>query len=381
MTAVRLIPSIVLVTIALSCGYAGAPPSPQAPATRIPPATPVLPPTPDVSAVSEPAALVVSGRLFKPGPSLSIVQAWLKLPTPHSEDVTELVMGEAAGPLVDLDQPIDFAVAVVGRGSRTRDTSCVSAALEYAEHAKATLSERYKLVPGEGGAQLLQAQERATGDDADDDNARRACEIAPAYGATPVRLVCCSNAKALSELGPWLTRTATRTAMVSDVDLRIDLRMQPIHPILSGQKRLMATILGSVLGARLDLSSARLLASSVLGDVVDFALDLDSASVDVKLGPSIATATAVLRLSGRTSALARLATAHPERSAPIPEAFWRLPADADLAFFDRGIDDAELERGRGLVLRALGDQLAEFGVNDADRNAIADAVGKLAPSA
>lgn len=378
--AVWLMPPIVLgVTLAMSCG--GAPSAPQAPATESWPATPVSPPKPDLSAVSAPAALVVSGHLFKPGASLSTVHGWSNLPAPQSEEVTELVMGEVAGPLVDLDQPIDFAVAVVGTGTHTRDRSCVSAALKDVEHAKASLAERYKLVPGEGGVLLIQPQVAAASRDDDDDSARRACEIAPAYGAAPVRLVCGWNAKALSELGPWLTRTATRTEMVPDVDLRVDLRMQPLHAALTGQKRLMATVLASVLGARFELSSARLLASSVLGDVVDFALDLDSASVDVKLGPPMAAATATLRFSGRTSALARLATAHPDRGAPAPGAFWRLPGDADFAFFERGIDDAEIARGRELALRVIGDQLAEFGVKDADRKAIFDAVDKLASSA
>ncbi len=298
--------------------------------------------------------------------------------------MTEFVLGEAAGPLVDLEKPIDFAIAVAGVGAAIHDRTAVSVALKDVERAKAALQDRYKLVPGDNGALLIQGLGRSgrqAADEGQDDRAedRRACEIAPAYGATPIRLVCGWGSRALVELGPWLTRAAPRVETTADI--HVDLRMQPLRGTLSVAKRFISSILASTVGARLGLSSARDLVVGAGGDVVDFALDLDTASFDVKLAEPASTATASIRLSGRTSALARLVTAHPERSGPVPSAFWQLPGDADFAFFERGIDDAELGRGRDLVLHLVSDGLADNGLKEADRKAIVEPLGKLASSA
>jgi hypothetical protein len=366
--------------LALSC--AGAPLPPEAPAVPVNSAAVVPPPKPpELSAVPDPPALVVSGRISKPSTTLALVREWSKLPEPQSAEVTEFVLGEAMGPLVDLDQPIDFAVAIAGSGAAIHDRTAVSVALKDVDRAKAAFQERYKLIPGDNGVLFVQGLGRSghhDGDEAEDDRGEehRACEIAPAYGPTPVRLVCGWGSRALVELAPWLTRTATRAETTSD--LHAQLRMQPLRATLSAAKRFIATVLASTLGSRLGLSSARDLIVSAGGDVVDFALDLETASVDVKLGDPATTATAALRLSGRTSSLARLATAHPERSAPPPAAFWQLPGDADLAFFERGVDDAEFGRGRDLLLRLASDVLADGGLKDADRKAILEPLGKLA---
>jgi hypothetical protein len=369
--------------IASSCG--GPSPPLQAPAVKGHSGeVPSAPPPPDLSAVRDPAALVVFGRFAKPGASLAIVRAWAKVAVPLSEEVTELLTGEAVGPLVDLDQPIDFAVAVVGNGPRTRDETAASAALKDADRARASLSERHKLVPLENGALLVQGLGRSGrrdddqgSDDLEDEH--RVCELAPAYGAVATRLVCAVSLKALAELAPWLTRTAARVTTTSD--LHLELRMQPLRSTISTQKRLIASLTSGLLGARLELSSSRELLASVGGDLVDFALDLDTASLDINLGDPVATATAALRFSATTSALARFATAHPERAAPAPSAFWQLPGDADFAFFDRGIDEAELTRARELVLRVVGEGLTNLGLKDADQRPILDALGKITSSA
>src|SRR4029077_10074603 len=51
--------------------------------------------------------------------------------------------------------------------------------------------------------------------------------------------------------------------------------------------------------------------------------------------------------------------------------------DADFAFFERGLDEAELARGRDLFLHAADEAFADEGLKEADRKAILDAVGKL----
>jgi hypothetical protein len=374
--------SFASICLASSCG--GAPPALQAPAAQVGAvAVRAASPPPDLAAVPGPPALVVSGRFARPGTSLSLVRGWSKLPMPQAEEVTEVITGEALGPLVDLEQSIDFAVAVVGSGPRMRDRSAVSAALKDVERAKATLSERYKLVPAGNGAFLIQGLGGRThhdGDEQDDgEDDRRACEIAPAYGAAPVRLVCGGNSKALSELAPWLTRTLPRSAAVDD--LEVEVRMAPLRATISQDRRVVSVVLAALLAERFGLSSARQLASSVAADMADFALDIDTLSLGVRMNETAATAALTFKLSGMTSALAHVLATRPKETPAVPAAFWQLPHDADFAFFAPGIDDSRLlSQWRDPVLRAIADELSGAGVAEADRKAIVEALGKLVPS-
>jgi hypothetical protein len=382
------LPALVLLAASagLSCG--GEAPPPRAPTAVPSTVAPPAPPPADLSEVPAPSGLVAWGRVAKPSALLSAVRDLSKLPTPQSDAVTEVITSEAVGPLVDLDQPIDFALAVTGSGGTIKDLRIVSAAVKDPDHAKAVLSERYKLVPGDNGALLVQGLGRPKRDDgdADDDGkpdpaapAARACELAPAFGDAPVRLVCAWSPKALSELGPWITRGAPRAPTRADVQL--DFRMEPLEPSIRQAKQLVAMVLGSVVADRLGMATARDLLVAVGTDAVDFATDLSGGTLDLKATDTGVEVKLALQLPGTTSAIARLATAHPERQGPAPAAFWQLPADAGSAHFARGIDEAELVRGRELVFPLVSDALADEGVKPADAKPLLDALGKLLPSA
>ncbi len=375
---------LVLCVVAAACG--GAPAAPQAPASSgAALASPAPPPPPDLSPVAPPPGLVVSGKLARLDASLAIVHGWTQLPMPQSEQVTEIIADEGnMGALVALDQPIDFAVAVSGSGARLSALVAVSAAVRDFEQAKTTLAEKHKLAPGENGALLIERlghPPRQAGDPDDDGKSNEdvddahACELAPAYGAAPTRLVCGWDANALAALGPWLTRGATR--QTSTYDAHVDVRMQPLRSTIAAERRMFSILLGTVIGGRLGLSGVRELAQAAGSDVADFANDLDTISLDVVLSDPGAAATTRLKLSGTSSALGRLALANPDRNGPPPTAFWQMPGDADFAFFDRGIDPNELVRGRDLVLKVVSDKLAEDGLKDADRHAVTDALGKI----
>ncbi len=369
-------------------GCGGSPPAPQAPAlARSSTAAPASPP-PDLSPVAEPKTLVASARLAKPSASLAVVHAWTKLPTPGAEQVTELVANKSLGPVVDLDRPIDVAIAVSGESRMPQAMAAVSAAVKDPNLVRAMLSEHFKLVPAPNGATLIQGpgdsapkQEAEDDDDSSSgrDGGERTCELAPAYGDAPVRLVCGTDGQALAELGPWLTRTATRASAASD--LHVDVRLKPVRAIINEQKRFVGALLNAVLGARPGASGPRKLIASAAGDLADFASDLDTATVDVTLGDAGATASTSLALGGSSSALGRLLTEHPERGGPAPAAFWRLPADADFATFQRGVDEPDLARARGLSLELVAGLLRERGVKDADSKAVLEALGRLASSA
>ncbi len=356
----------------------GAPPPPQAPVAPVAAAA-LAPPVvaPALDAVAAPPTLLVSGRVARPGASMSIVHGWTQLPVVRSEELTELMMGEAFGALVDVDQPMDFAVAITGSGLSMHALAALSVAIKDVDRAKALLTDRYKLTPGENGALLVQGlgAEAVHPDAEDAPSGRRVCELAPAYGAAPTRLVCGATTKALTELGPWLTRTLTRSPAVED--LHVDVRTQAIRATLAKDRRLISMLLTSALGEREGLT--RDLASALAKDLVDFAADLDGLSLAVTLSEPAARAFLRFDLSGKTSSLARLMTLSTPKSPSGAGAFLELPGDADIAVFEPGINDDLWAQWRDVVLPAAASALAGFDVRDASRAAIADALGKLVP--
>ncbi len=362
----------------IACG--GAQVAPQAPASSATAmASVALPPPPDLSPVPPPAGLVVSGTITKLGTSLATVHGWTQFPMPQSEEVTRILGGEDLGAIVDLDRPIDFAVIVSGSGPRLTSALGASAAVRDLEAAKSAIGAHHKLVAGANGALVIMPPERAPrpsgGDDDGSDEDDHACEIAPAYGDGAYRLVCAGDAKELAALGPWLTRGATRET--STFDAHVDLRVEPLKPTITQERRLFSMLLGTMVGGRLGMSGAREVLQAVGGDAIDFATDLDTATLDLSLADAGAAATLTLRLNGSTSVLGRLATANADRNGPPPAALWQMPGDADFAIFDRGIDPNVLARGRVLMDKVLADRLAEDGVKDADRHAVLDAIDPL----
>jgi hypothetical protein len=368
-----------------SCGGAAPPapaPVPLQPALSVP-----LPPPPDLSVAPEPAGLVLSGRIAKLSGMFATVRGWSNLPMPESEQVTELLTGQAVGALVDLDRPIDFAVASAGAGTHLQAEVAVSAAVKDVDAAKAALSDRYKLTPGDRGVLVIQGLGRSSGpgaaaddDDSDgDDHDHRVCELAPAYGPAPMRILCGVDAKALADLGPWLTRTATRATMTSDV--HVDLRVRPLKAAISGLKRMVGVLAGGVIDGRSGASGVRDVAMNIAVDFVDWVLDLEGVSFDAMLSDAGAALTTKCTFSGSTSALTRIMTLHADGGSSTPGSFWQLPEDTDTATFYRGVDPNDLARLRDPVLAIIDGELASVGVKGADRKAFVDALVKLASPA
>jgi hypothetical protein len=337
----------------------------------------------DVSQVPSPPNLVVSARLTRPGASLAAAGGWSNLPMPQSEQVTKLLTNDALGPLVDLDQPIDLALAVAGTGMRLRLLFAASAAVRNVDAAKTAIAQRHKLVPAENGVLLLQGLGQSPKDDDegddDGDDGGRACELAPAFGISSMRLVCGSDAKSLSELGPWLTRTAPRSISVDDA--HVEVRTQPLKASIAAGRRILPMLMGSVLGVRRATPSWHDAVLNLGMDLADFALDIDTASLDLRLSDLGVTMAATLVMPGTSSSLGRLAKANEDRNAPAPAAFWQMPGDADFALFDRGIDPNDLSRAKALALAIVSDELAGDGVKETDRKPIVDALGTMVSSA
>lgn len=367
-----LLPSVFLSPLlVVACG--GSPPPPPA-------AAPVAAPTvgkevpADTSPVAEPTDLVVTAHLAKPSQVEKVLGNWTSLPMPGADDVAGIVTDLDVGSLIDLDAPVDVAVAVEGHGKRLKPTFAV--ALGVKPGASPTASPRLKSTSLGGGIYKLErkgkvAQEGSDDDGDDDDNANY-CEILPAAGPSAMRLVCGGSEGAIAELGPYLARTAPRASYSSD--LHVEARLDPVRSTLEQARQLIPMLLGGAMGDKVKTQAVKDLAMAAFGDVVDAALDLDRLKLDMNLADPAATATFNVSFRDNKSFIVRSMTAHPERADAPPAAFWHLPSDAKAASFGHGVDAKDLEHPQALVVDALSKSLDEQGLAAADRQAVADAV-------
>jgi hypothetical protein len=363
-----------------SCGSPPAPEAPVAPAQPAPAATAVVQVAPpDVSEVPAPATLVLTWRFARPAASLGVVRGWSQLPLVQGEEIAELLAGSDLGPIVDLDAPVDFAVAVEGEGLEMRPLIAVSAGVRDPESARASLGQKYTLVPAPNGVLRIQSQGVQTpssdDDDAGDDSgAKRTCELAPAFGAPSTRIVCGEGSMAsiaLRELGPWLTRTAPRAP--SPDDLSADVRMKPLRRTLEGFRGMGGAAVAGLFGSR----SAGDAAAALVSDALDFALDLDAATLRIDLADAQATLRSTLQFSTTSSSLTRMVLAHADGGTAPPRTFWQLPPDANLAFYERGIDAPGIEKLTHALTQLADKALDEAGLKDADRKALLSPLTKL----
>ncbi len=304
------------------------------------------------------------------------------MPMPGPAEVGSLVAGETTGNVVDLDQPIDFALVLRGHTPR----GAMSAAVRSLEEAKSAFS-KYTLVPVQNGA--LRIDGLGKPDDASkdgDEGEARVCELVPSVSgvdrpapqgaaapsrAAITRLICAESEKTLDELAPWLARTAPRSTYPADA--HVEVRMSPIRAIVTQMRRLLPMLAGSALGIRhTGVPEVDDSFRALIDDLADFSSDADTIAVDAMFGEPQGTVTITSQFRSSTSLLARLAVSHPERAAAPPAAFWKLPGDSDVAFFHGAIDPADFEHLRDHVADVVSAALAKNGLNDADRKAVRD---------
>jgi hypothetical protein len=337
-----------------SCGGSPPPPPQAAPA----PVAAPPPPPPDVSAVPSPAGLVAFARVSRPSAALKTAMGWAHLPPVRPSDVNRALAGENIGDVVDLDQPIDVALVNGGRG--LVPAWAVSAGVRSLEAARSALSDRFTLAPADHGVLKI----KPAGDGA----AERPCEIAPAAGASPFRLVCGASDEALDYLAAYLTRTSPRQAWESDV--HAEVFMDPVKPFAKMMRGQAPALLESMLDLRKRDPALAELVEALVGDLVDLVGDLGKTELDLKLDPEGLSAAFHAGFLSKTSLLAKMATAHPERAdAPLP-AFWRLPDDSDTAFFSRGADTKDLDHAKDLAIRAIEGTLGREGLPEAEQKAV-----------
>ncbi len=348
----------------LACGDAPPPPSilpATAPAAA---AKPEPAPVADVTAVKRPAGIVVFARLNKPTEVLRIVGGWTQLPMPGAEAMGELLAGDAIGKAVDFSYPIDVAVALPHGSKSMKPMIAVSAGVRSLDDVKRQLAGKFKLAASENGTI------RITDKDGDDDSApSRPCSLVPSFGPATTRLICGDRTGAIDALAPYLARTAPRENIQSDA--HVEVLLEPVRPLVQQFRGFLPGLAGGAMNLRMDSAGEAL--EAAVNDLADFATDLDKISFDLSVSDPAAAANITATFGGQSSLLARLALAHPERADVPPAAFWHLPYDADMAYFQRGMDPKELAHPKELLTNILVGALEKDGLPAADRKALTDA--------
>lgn len=309
----------------------------------------------------EPSHLLVLARFSRPGELLRIASRWAQHRVLGVADVARFITAELGGKLIDLDKTLDVAA--------TTDGWAVSLAVTSMADARASFPPKARLVPGDNGALridgLFDLEEYGSA-------SLHTCELAPAAGPVATRLVCASNEQTLATLAPYLTRTVAPTLATADV--HVEARLDRSQG--ADADRTLPPLLGDLLPRSSDpgwLDLVQRLTGEVLyleSDVDRFTLDgtLEEGSLALELRATFANA---------KSQTARMLLGHPERAVAPPGAFWRLPASADFALFDRGLDNERIEHARDLVLRLLSDGLDREQLDEADREGLMTALRHL----
>jgi hypothetical protein len=308
--------------VASACAH----PAPQAPS-----AVQKLP----VSKPAPPVALTEHAS-FADVPMPAEVLAWLHMPAPGRDlpalgqmagvgaflDPNELVaqrLGPTLGAAVDLGKPFD----VLGSDSLTlafgvADAAAFAQKIEADYGLEHVAMARFRAVP-----------RRPAGDSL-------TCELwltTPPVGA---RLICSERPENLEKFAPFLLGSAQATAINATVHVEVQKQGlayavkkgaldDPKLPVSQSRSERAGNELGR--GLVLDTVAAM---SGVKWDVT-----LRDASIDISQQVELEKTDALLPLavSGR-------AGAHPS----VPDAFWRLPSDSDLAFYSEGADPAPLRK-------------------------------------
>lgn len=304
---------------ALGLGCAGAPPRPAEKAPAPPPvAAEVAAAGAEAAPEKEPGDLAIWLRLSAPGVDLPWFGALLPPGNPasvalrHPGAMLNVMVGEGLASAIDLEQPLDFVAPADEADGEAR--FAVAVGLRPGTDP-AALGEAYKVTARPGGVAIEAAQRGSAGFLA----APGACEIRP--GARGVaRLVCASEPRLLDAYAPFLARGTPPPEPGVAVSLRVRSE---------------------------GLRAARLAAGKPDGDD-DPGARLASRWIDEYLR-ELGGLNAELRLRGgdlelaveQTILRARTVTSVAECARPgapgaLPEAFWRVPADADAAFSFQG---------------------------------------------
>ncbi|MCC6902715.1 MAG: hypothetical protein IT377_27330 [Polyangiaceae bacterium] len=338
----RLRTSLLLVSAfaLVACG-------PQAPAKR-PGTTPgskepggvASGPAPDLSTVPAPASLVGVGRLGNPANVVDTLASWSKYPI----DVRALIKKtepEMANLLV-FDAPIEVAVslddkglgnfpqpfAVVSVGVSSVD-GIVNFAKRQGQSARMLRPSVYLIAKGEGGP---------------------VCAVAPSVGKSPARLVCGDRQEDIDALLPYATRGLPSEALGKS-ELYIEIQAEPLRRRYAKELRQLRTMAMPFVMSELSMDSPRFdraLADAAHGladEVLAVAEDVDKIRVEGGIDRSggLINGTVSMKFKGQSSWTVQTMVDAAKRSKGVPEKFWKLPKDAEMATFGVGANAKRYE--------------------------------------
>jgi hypothetical protein len=361
-----------------ACGGGAPPPAPVVPSKPVAVAPPE--PPPDVTAVPEPAGLVLVGRVSKADSILKTLGTWTRLPLPGGADLVRSIADDSVADSVDLSQPIDGAISLGGGMRDPKPLIAVSIAVRSFDDAKSKLSSKHKLTPGKNGQLWVEGIGRSPAsekngrskdfkgnDKDDDDDEGETCVLA--HASAGARLVC-GERDALDALSPYLTRTVPRQTWSSDIHVEVSLAAvrEPL-----GQVRAMLPVLArSMLGGS-SPALAKLVDAGV-NELVDFVGDTGRMTLDSQLGDSGVQATLKVDYVKAQSFIAQLATSNAQLAGAPPPAFWHLPSDTDVALYGKGSDPKLFAHPKELLGNVFLEATEGAGMPEPERKAVRELV-------
>lgn len=339
---------------------------PKEPTAEAPPRVAAPEPELDMSPVPTPKSLVLVLRASRPKQTLDAAQKLGKLPFSIEEALKEASKG--ASPYFDLAESFDLAVGLDPMTAGFDDPRfffAFSIPLQ-----RGTYEGLLDLVEKEGD-EVRKAGKghyriRSKG---------MSCEVAAPDNVVP-RLVCGDTVAAYRELGPWMYRTlATQPKPASDLALRIDFGPMR-EEFLPTLRKELDEGLGDARSAldALQIRDPELLdaPSAAAKELTAFLEELDhmEASLSVDANKPDAVLKSELFFRGNQSWATKVLTVSSGPPAPAPDVFWRLPKDADVAFFGHSADPSLFTTVRRVGKKALAEGLKFAQLEKADSDAI-----------
>jgi len=326
-------------------------------------------PTPDLSPVPAPASLVAVGRLGNPIGAVDLLAGWAKFPV----DIRALASKnepELASLLV-FDAPIELAVALDenGLGNVPQPFAVVSLGVSSVDATVAFAKRKGQSVRMQrpGVYQIVKGESPV-------------CAVAAAAGKAPARLVCGDRQEDIDALLAYATR-GLPTESFGKADLHVELRAEPLRRRYAKELRQLKTMATPFVLSELSMDSPRFdraLADAVHGltdEVLALSEDVDKIRIEANLdrGAGMIDAKTSFKFRGQSSWTVQTMVDASKRGKGVPEMFWKLPKESELATFGVGANakryetmrktlaelmDGALEKEK--VPRKVRDQLSEL---------------------
>jgi hypothetical protein len=342
-----------------------------------PPAEPPI----DLSPVSAPRDLVLTGRLSRPVYVADTMGRWAGAPLGVRALLRSALPSEQRNvdELIAWDAPIQLAGVVSQVKATPAFDVVISVGLTDLERTVTALREM--------GASVERIKPGVYQVSSPDEDAH--CAVAAARGQAPARAVCGPNIGAVERLLPYATRGLPE-APAGPNDLEIDFNPEPIQR-LYGQQISSLTLLSGLAIRQASLDHPgfdRALADAVYalaGELQTLALDLDRVRIEGKLDEpkSALNLGFALKLKSNKSWLGDTLQEASASAGAAPDSFWQLPEEATGASFVHPIDQARLRP----LLRTAADLADGFldhekvsrASRDRVRNLLTDFGGAMVP--